>query len=43
MTVANSLSHRLPRWLPAWLQHYRRDQAIPDGIAGLVVTVLLTP
>ena len=43
MTVANSLSHRLSRWLPAWLQHYRRDQAIPDGIAGLVVTVLLVP
>ena len=43
MTVANSLSHLLSRWLPAWLQHYRRDQATQDGIAGLVVTVLLVP
>ncbi len=35
-----------PRWvraLPAWLRHYRRDQAMQDGIAGLVVTVLLVP
>ena len=32
-----------PRWLPAWLQQYRREQAIQDGIAGLVVTVLLVP
>jgi len=31
------------RWLPAWLQHYRRSQGIQDGIAGLVVTVLLVP
>ena len=29
--------------LPAWLRHYRRDQALRDGVAGLVVTVLLVP
>ena len=44
MTEANRVvpSSR-PRWLPAWLQQYRREQAIQDGIAGLVVTVLLVP
>ena len=41
--MANSLGQRLSRWLPAWLQQYRRDQATQDGIAGLVVTVLLVP
>lgn len=25
--------------LPAWLRHYRRDQALRDGVAGLVVSV----
>lgn len=43
MTQANSLAPQRSRWLPAWLQHYRRDQAMQDGIAGLVVTVLLVP
>ena len=44
MTQANRVVQRgRPRWLPAWLQQYRREQAIQDGIAGLVVTVLLVP
>ena len=44
MTEANRLVPRgRLRLLPAWLHHYRRDQAIQDGIAGLVVTVLLVP
>ena len=25
--------------LPAWLRHDRRDQALRDGVAGLVVSV----
>ena len=43
MTQANRLAPQRSRWLPAWLQHYRREQAMQDGIAGLVVTVLLVP
>ena len=44
MTEANRVVPRdRPRWLPAWLRQYRREQAIQDGIAGLVVTVLLVP
>ena len=44
MTHANRVVSRGgPRWMPAWLQQYRREQAIQDGIAGLVVTVLLVP
>lgn len=31
------------RWVPLWLQRYRRAQAVQDGIAGMVVTVLLVP
>jgi SulP family sulfate permease len=37
--AANPLSARLP----AWLRGYRRGQAVQDGVAGLVVTVLLVP
>ena len=29
--------------MPEWLRNYRREQAAPDGIAGVVVTVLLIP
>lgn len=29
--------------LPAWLLNYRREQAVQDAVAGLVVTVLLVP
>ena len=43
MTQARLVPQGRPRWLPAWLQQYRREQAIQDGIAGLVVTVLLVP
>ncbi len=44
MTQGDRGFHRgRTRWLPAWLQHYRRSQGIQDGIAGLVVTVLLVP
>ena len=44
MTQANrAMPQGRPRWLPAWLQQYRREQAIQDGLAGLVVTVLLVP
>ncbi len=44
MTPANSKAPLSPRRLaPVWLQHYRREQAIQDGIAGVVVTVLLVP
>ena len=31
------------RWAPLWLQRYRPAQAVQDGIAGMVVTVLLVP
>lgn len=30
-------------WRPAWLRGYGADQALQDGIAGLVVTALLVP
>ena len=37
MTQANRVVPRgRARWLPTWLQQYRREQAIQDGIAGLV-------
>lgn len=31
------------KWLPDWLRRYGRGQALQDGIAGLIVTVLLVP
>jgi sulfate permease, SulP family len=34
---------RKRQWIPGWLRTYWREQAIQDGIAGLVVTVLLVP
>lgn len=33
----------MTKWLPPWLRRYGRQQAVQDGIAGLIVTVLLVP
>ncbi len=33
----------MKRWLPGWLVHYDRRKAVQDGVAGMVVTILLVP
>lgn len=30
-------------WLPEWLRHYRRENLMPDMVAGLMVSVLVIP
>ena len=30
-------------WLPSWLRTYDRRKAVQDGLAGMVVTMLLVP